>query len=107
MPRPLQLVLDGEEFSVQLTKLDRANLYGKVEIEAFDEKKRPAEIKVLAADGSTLIDKGGTALEMVTIDGDSVERSEIKTVDRDGKEIETVKSSFGGLNELAPAEFDD
>ena len=107
MPRPLQLVLDGEEFSVLLTKLDRENLYGKVEIEAFDEKKRPAEIKVLAADGSTLIDKGGTALEMVTVEGDSIERSEIKTVDRDGREIETVKSSFGSPNELSRAEFDD
>jgi hypothetical protein len=107
MPRPLQLVLDGEEFSVQLTKLDRENLYGKVEIEAFDEKKRPAEIKVLAADGSTLIDKGGTALEMVTIEGDSIERSEIKTVDREGREMEIVKSSFGAPNDLSPAEFDD
>jgi hypothetical protein len=100
MPRPLQLVLDGEEFSVQLTKLDRENLYGKVEIEAFDEKKRPAEIKVL-------IDKGGTALEMVTIEGDSIERSEIKTVDREGREMEIVKSSFGAPNDLSPAEFDD
>ena len=107
MPRPLQLILDGEHFSVLLTKLDRESLYGKVEIEAFDEKKRPAEIKVLASDGNTLIDKGGTALEMVTVQGDSIERSEIKTVDRDGKEIETVRSSFGSPNELAPAEFDD
>ena len=107
MPRPLQLVLDGEHFSVLLTKLDRESLYGKVEIEAFDEKKRPAEIKVLAADGNTLIDKGGTALEMITVQGDSIERSDIKTVNREGKEIETVKSSFGSPNELAPAEFDD
>ena len=107
MPRPLQLVLDGEHFSVMLTKLDRESLYGKVEVEAFDEKKRPAEIKVLAADGNTLIDKGGTALEMVTVQGDSIERSEIRTVDRNGKEMEIVKSSFGNANELAPAEFDD
>ncbi len=107
MPRPLQLVLDGEEFSVLLSKLDRENLYGKVEIEAFDEKKRPAEIKVLAADGSTLIDKGGTALEMVTVAGDSIERSEIKTVNREGKELKVVKSSFNAPNEISPAEFDD
>ncbi len=107
MPRPLTLVLDGEEFSVKLIKLDREKLYGKVEIEAFDEKKRPAEIKVLAADGNTLIDKGGTALEMVTVQGDSIERSEIKTVDKEGREIETVKSSFGAPNALSRAEMDD
>ena len=107
MPRPLILVLDGEEFTVTLKKLDRESLYGKVEIEAFDEKKRPAEIKVLAADGNTLIDKGGTALEMVTVQGDSIERSDIKTVDREGRELETVKSSFGGPNNLSRAEIDD
>ncbi len=107
MPRPLQLVLDGEEFSVSLSKLDRESLYGKVEIEAFDEKKRPAAIKVLAADGNTLIDKGGTALEMVTVNGDSIERSEIKTVDKDGRPIEPVKSSFGSPNTLSPADVDD
>lgn len=107
MPRPLQLVLDGEEFSVSINKLDRENLYGKVEIEAFDEKKRPAEIKVLASDGNTLIDKGGTALEMVTVKGDSIERAEIKTVDREGKPIEPVPSSFGYPNVLSPAVVDD
>ncbi len=107
MPRPLILVLDGEEFSVTLKKLDRESLYGKIEIEAFDERKRPAEIKVLAADGNTLIDKGGTALEMVTVKGDSIERSEIKTVDREGRELETVKSSFGVPNNLNKAEIDD
>jgi hypothetical protein len=44
---------------------------------------------------------------MVTVEGDSIERSEIKTVDRDGREIEIVKSSFGSPNELSRAEFDD
>jgi hypothetical protein len=107
MPRPLTLVLDGEEIIVTLKKLDRESLYGKVEIEAFDEKKRPAEIKVLAADGNTLIDKGGTALEMVTVDGDSIERSEIKTVDKKGRELKPVSSSFGAPNPLKRAEIDE
>jgi hypothetical protein len=107
MPRPLTLVLDGEEFSVTLKKLERESLYGKVEIEAFDEKKRPAEIKVLAADGNTLIDKGGTALEMITVHGDSIERADIRTVDREGRDLEIVRSSFGGPNDLTQAEIDD
>lgn len=107
MPRPLVLVLDGEEFSISLKKIDRESLYGSVEIEAFDEKKRPAEIKVLAADGNTLIDKGGTALEMVTVQGDSIERSEIVTVDREGKELKPVRSSFGQANPIQPAEIND
>ena len=38
MPRQLILSLDGREFPVTLTKIDRDKLYGSVEIEAFDEK---------------------------------------------------------------------
>ncbi len=51
MARPLVLVLDGVEYPVGIVKVDRDKLYGRMEIEAFDEKGRPAEIRVLAADG--------------------------------------------------------
>ena len=61
MARALVLSLDGQEFPVSLVKIDREKLYGTVEIEAFDEKGREASLRVLAADGKTLIDKGGTA----------------------------------------------
>jgi hypothetical protein len=107
MPRPLVLSLDGEEFSVGLFKVDRSDLYGEVKIEAFDEKGNPAAIKVLAADGNTLIDKGGTALEMVDKDGNSLERKQIHTVDLKGKEIKPVESSFSHVNPIKEASIDD
>ena len=107
MPRPLVLSLDGEEFSVGLFKVDRSDLYGEVKIEAFDEKGNPAEIKVLAADGNTLIDKGGTALEMVDKDGNTLERDQIHTVSIDGKEIKPVESSFSHVNPLKRASVED
>src|SRR4051794_18232626 len=107
MPRPLVLSLDGEEFSVGLFKVDRADLYGEVKIEAFDEKGNPAAIKVLAADGNTLIDKGGTALEMVDKDGNSLERNEIHTVSVEGKELKPVESSFSHTNVLKQATIED
>jgi hypothetical protein len=107
MPRPLILSLDGEEFSVGLFKVDRSALYGDVQIEAFDEKGNPATIKVLAADGNTLIDKGGTALEMVDKDGNSLERNQIQTVDIKGKPLKPVESSFSHVNPLKKAEIDD
>ena len=65
MPRELILSLDGREFPVTLVKIDRDKLYGSIEVEAFDEKGREASLRVLAADGKTLIDKGGTALTTV------------------------------------------
>lgn len=107
MARPLVLSLDGQEFSVSIRKIDRDMLYGSMEIEAFDEKGNPAQLLVLAADGKTLLDKGGTALATLDEKGSSVERSMLKTVDLEGKEIATVESSFSHPNKLKKAEVDD
>ena len=107
MARELILSLDGHEFPVSLVKIDRAGLYGAVEIEAFDEKGKPASIKVLAPDGKTLIDVGGTALATVREDGTSIDRSKLVAVDSNGEPVEPVPSSFGHPNVLSPAEADD
>jgi hypothetical protein len=107
MPKSLILSLDGKEFEVLITRIDREDLYGKVEIEAFDEKGKPAELKVLAADGKTLIERGGTALAVVNDKGDSIERSELIAVDMEGDEIEKVESSFNAPNTLRKATADE
>jgi hypothetical protein len=103
MARPLVLSLDGVEYPVTLVKIDRDKLYGRVEIEAFDEKGREASLRVLAADGKTLLDKGGTALATVTDKGDSVDRNELVPVTTEGKKIEQVPSSFNQVNVLKSA----
>lgn len=107
MPRSLKLSLDGEEFSVQLKKIDRDDLYGSVEIEAFDEKGNPAQLLVLASDGKTLLNKGGSALATVDQKGNSIERQTLKAVNLEGEEIETVESSFSAPNKLKVADIDD
>lgn len=107
MARPLVLVLDGVEYPVGITKADRDKLYGRIEIEAFDEKGREAELRILAADGKTLINKGGTALATVTDKGDSVDRNDLVPITEDGEKIESVPSSFNQNNILAKAEVDD
>ena len=107
MARPLVLSLDGVEYPVTLVKIDREKLYGKVEIEAFDEKGREASLRVLAADGKTLIDKGGTALATVTDKGDSIDRTELVPVNAEGEKIEQVPSSFSQTNVLKPATVED
>ena len=100
MPRVLTLLLDGEEISVVPIRIDREKLYGSVEIEAFDEKGRAAEIRILAADGKTLIDKGGTALATVNEEGSSVDRRELTPIDANGERVEAVESSFNAPNPL-------
>lgn len=107
MAKVLRLSLDGNEFEVMITRIDRDDLYGRVEVEAFDEKGKPAELKVLAADGKTLIERGGSALAVVNEKGDSVERTELTPVDIDGKELAKVESSFGQTNALDKADVDD
>ncbi|MEO8572725.1 MAG: hypothetical protein ABI481_02060 [Pyrinomonadaceae bacterium] len=107
MPRELVLSLDGREFPVTLIKIDRDKLYGSIEVEAFDEKGRDASLRVLAADGKTLIDTGGTALATVNEKGTSVDRTSLSAVDADGDAIEPVPSSFNEPNVLKKAEIDD
>jgi len=107
MPRPLVLSLDGREFDCRIVKFDREKLYGKVEIEAYDEKGNPAQLLVLAPDGKTLIDKGGTALATVDENGDSISRADLAAVDEDGQKIETVPSSFNQVNVLKQATVED
>ena len=79
MARQLTLSLDGNEFAVGLVKIDRDKLYGTIEIEAFDEKGREASLLVLAADGKTFLDKGGTALATVNDKGNSVDQRKTDT----------------------------
>jgi len=103
----LVLELDGEEFAVAIKKIDRDQLYGSVEIEAYDEKGNPASLLILAADGKTLLDRGGTALATVDEKGNSVERNTLKAVSSTGKAIETLDSSFNVTNKLKKAEVED
>lgn len=107
MARVLILSLDGVEYPVSILKVDREKLYGSVEIEAFDEKGNEATLKILAADGKTLIEKGGTALATVNEKGDSIDRTELVPVSFEGDPIEQVPSSFDSPNELSPADVDD
>jgi hypothetical protein len=107
MARPLVLSLDGREFSVSIRKISREQLYGSVEIEAYDEKGNPATLMVLAADGKTLLDRGGSALAMVDEKGNSIERKTLKPVDLEGNPIEQVTSSFSQPNVLKKADTDE
>jgi hypothetical protein len=107
MARPLILSLDGQEFPVRITKVDREKLYGAIEIEAFDENGNEAFLRVLASDGKTLIDKGGTALAVLSEDGDWIDRRNLIALNQDGEEIEPVPSSFNITNLLSPATVEE
>ena len=107
MPRQLILNLDGTDIPVTIRKIDRDDLYGEIDIEAFDEKGNPASLMMLASDGKTLIDKGGSALAVLDRKGNSIERDSLRPVDLHGNEIEPVKSSFETPSKLSKAVVDE
>src|SRR5215510_15124893 len=107
MARALTLSLDGQEFPVHMSKIDRERLYGDVEIEAFDDDGNPAVLQILDVDGKTLIDTGGTALATLDEDGNSVDRKKLIPITSEGEEIEPVPSSFSAPNLLYEATIDE
>jgi hypothetical protein len=107
MARALVLSLDGQEFPVQMQKIDREKLYGKIEIKAFDEEGNEAFLQILDADGKILIDTGGTSQATLDEDGNSVDRKKLIPITSDGEEIEPVPSSFSAPNLLYEATIDE
>lgn len=94
MPKPLVLRLDGGEFPLELTKVDRSDLYGYVETEALDAKGRRCLSATLADDGQTLVGPGGSAFACLSPEGKWLEKSALKAVDAEGNPITPVPSSY-------------
>lgn len=94
MPKPLVFQYQGSPLAFQMKKVDRAKLYGYVENEVLDEQERRCDLATLAADGHTLIGKGGTAIGNLTPDGLWCDRKQLHPVDLEGQPLEPVPSSF-------------
>jgi hypothetical protein len=107
MARALVLSLDGQEFPVQMQKIDREKLYGNVEIEAFDEEGNQAVLQILDTDGKTLITTGGTSLATLDEEGNSVDRKKLIPINSEGEKIESVPSSFSAPNPLYESTIDE
>src|SRR5262245_57873658 len=107
MARALLLSLDGEEFPVQMQKIDREKLYGNIEIEAFDEEGNQASLQILDADGKTLIGTGGTSLAALDEEGNSVDRKKLIPITSEGVEVEPVPGSFSRPSVRLEATIDE
>jgi hypothetical protein len=92
----------------QPVKVDRAKLYGSVEIEATDDEGQPLELATLAPDGRTLIAKGGRAVAFVSPERNWLDRGRLRPVDPEGRPLAEVPSSFDETIPLdTPATIDD
>ena len=101
MARKLEFDFDGENFTVAIHKVDRTKLYGQVKTETFDANDKACTLATLARDGRTIIPMGGTASGYINTEGLWVTRDELIPIDRDGKEIAEVASSFAAPTPLS------
>jgi hypothetical protein len=104
MPRSLVFEYKKAQITCTPEKVDRSKLYGFVEVEALDSKGRKCTLATLADDGRTIIGLGGSAFGYLSPDGEWLEKSKLKPVDGEGKQIQPVASSYSApvpLNKTA------
>lgn len=94
MPRTLTFKLKRKEYPAVPVKVDRKKLYGWTEIVALDEQDRPCELVTTDESGLYIIPRGGTAIGILSPDGEWVDRSTLKTVTDDGSEARKIPSSY-------------
>jgi hypothetical protein len=94
LARPLTFQLGEKSIALAMNKIDRSRLYGYKELEAVDDNGDRCELATLAEDGRTLVGRGSTALGWLDVDLNWCDKSQLKPVDLDGKEVVPVPSSF-------------
>ena len=94
MAKPLVFHFKDSDFAFGLNKVDRSRLYGYKEVEVLDEKGRKCELATLGGDGHTVIGRGGSSFAQLSVDGEWCDKSALKPVDTEGREITPVPSSY-------------
>lgn len=94
MPRQLIFVINRATYRVTPRKIDRRKLYGWTAVEATDDAGGACEVVSTDETGRLIIPRGGTAVGLLTPNGEWVERSELIAVDSQGKPAALLPSSF-------------
>lgn len=94
MAKPLIVTLGGAEFPLGLSKVERSDLYGFIDIETTDEQGRRCVLATLAEDGKTLIGASGAALVTLSPDGEWLDKKTLIPTDNQGQPITPVPSSY-------------
>ncbi len=100
MAKPLIFEFKGAQIPLQMSKVDRAKLYGFKDLEILDEEGDKCELATLAEDGRTVVGKGGTGIGYLTADGNWCDKTVLTPVDLEGRAMTPVASSFSAPIEL-------
>lgn len=101
MAKPLVVTLGGTEFPLHLSKVERSDLYGYIEIETLDDQGRKCSLATLTDDGKTLIGASGSAFATLSPDGQWLDRKSLRPVDSQGQQVTPVGSSYSAPVALA------
>lgn len=94
MAKPLVLNFGGVDIPFQMSKVERSDLYGFVEIEAVDERGRKCTLATLADDGRSIIAAGGSAFVTLSPEGNWLEKKTLIPTNNQGERITPVPSSY-------------
>jgi hypothetical protein len=100
MAKPLVVEFQGQTVNLDLSKIDRTKLYGYVDTEVVDESGKVCELATLLGDGRSIVGKGGKALAYLSPEGLWRTKSELSPVDKHGKPITPVRSTFDTVVKL-------
>lgn len=108
MAKPLIVNLGGTELPLDLCRVERTDLYGRIDIETVDSKGRPCTLATLADDGKTVIGASSTSLAMLSPEGNWVQKKDLIPTDNQGNAIKPVPSSYAAPVTLSEtASIDD
>lgn len=94
MAKPLVFTFNGVQMPFALSKVERSDLYGFIEIETLDERGRKCTLATLADDGRSVIASGGTCLATLSAEGSWVEKKTLVPTDNQGNRITPCQSSY-------------
>lgn len=94
MAQPLIVKLGGIDLPLGLSKVERSDLYGFIEVEALDDQGRKCTLATLADDGKTLIGASGVSLVTLSPDGEWLDKKSLTPTDSQNNRITPVPSSY-------------
>jgi len=107
MARVLNFSSNGEQFPLEIEKLDRKKLYGWTEKLVVDANEDICETLSFASDENLIIPSGGVGHATLDEDGNWVDKSDLVTITELGEEAILKPSSFKGeilLEEIVQVE---
>jgi len=100
MAKPLILTSDGKQYSFDVTRIDRAKLYGVRKRQPLDKNGQPCTKGSLTLDGTSLLLSGMTAQGYFNSEGSPISRHEMVGLDTQGNIVEQIPSTLGSSQKM-------